>query len=181
MTTTIERRFSAEIRASANGRKLEGYAAVFNVQTRIADWLEIIAPGAFSASLAGGRDVLALADHDETKVLARTASGALRLAEDTRGLAFDMTLPDTSQARDIIALVESRNAGGMSFGFMVPVGGEEWRGERRTLKRVDLYEISVVSAHPAYPSTTVHARNRHSARLAAARRAVAIAGANPHG
>lgn len=172
--TTLEQRFSVEIRA--NGRRLEGYAAVFNVQTRVADFIEIVAPGAFRDSLAGGRDILALADHDPTKVLARTASGALKLVEDTRGLHFDMTLPDTTTARDILALVESRNAGGMSFGFMVAKGGEEWRGDRRTLKRIDLHEISVVSAHPAYPQTTVQARNRHSARLAAARRAVAIAG-----
>ena len=74
----IEQRFSSELRAK--GRKLEGYAAIFGTEARVSDFREVIRPGAFKASLAG--DVLALADHDPAKVLARTRSGTLRLAED---------------------------------------------------------------------------------------------------
>jgi len=164
------RSLSAEIRAK--GRRLEGYVATFGAEARIADFTETIFPGAFSASLSEGRDILALADHDPKRVLARTKAGTLRLAEDNHGLAFDLDVPATSYGNDLLALVESRNAGGMSFGFSIPKGGERWEGSRRELRNISLHEVSVVSAHPAYEGTVVHARHRVilPPRLAAARR-----------
>lgn len=152
----IEKRFSAELRTK--GRRLEGYAATYNTEARIADFREIIRPGAFRASLAG--DVLALADHDPAKVLARTKSGTLRLAEDSRGLAFSLDLPNTSAGQDVLELAERGDLGGMSFGFSVPDGGQRWQGDLRELVLVHLLEISVVSSWPAYEGTTVTARAR---------------------
>jgi len=152
----IEKRFSAEIRAKA--RRLEGYAATFGTEARINDFREIIRPGAFRASLTG--DVLALADHDPAKVLARTRSGTLRLAEDSRGLAFSIDLPDTTAGHDILELAERGDLGGMSFGFSVPDGGQRWIDDLRELVAVNLMEISVVSSWPAYEGTTVTARAR---------------------
>jgi HK97 family phage prohead protease len=160
----LERRAVLELRA--RDRKLEGYAARFNVEARIADFVEVIAPGAFSASLKSGRDVLGLVDHDPSKVLARTRSGTLKVAEDSAGLAFELQVPDTTAGRDALALAERGDLGGMSFGFL-PVG-EKWDGNRRTLTAIDLREISVVSAWPAYPETTVNARSR-APRLALAK------------
>jgi len=151
----VERRASAvELRAS--GRRLEGYAAVFGSEAKIGRVRETIAPGAFAESLAG--DVLALMDHDPGKVLGRTRSQSLRLAEDAKGLHFELDLPDTQAGADVLALATRGDLGGMSFGFHVPAGGEQWQGERRTLKRVQLREISVISAWPAYPDTTVALR-----------------------
>lgn len=150
------------------GRKLIGYAATFNTETRITDtWRESIAPGAFAASLASGRDVLALVDHDSTRVLGRTRSGSLRLSEDSRGLAFEIDLPDTQPGRDVLALAERGDLGGMSFGF---IARDEHRdGDRRELRAVELLEVSVVSAWPAYPATVVQARNQHAGHPALAR------------
>ena len=145
-----------EVRAQA--RTLSGYALVYGAEARIAGGIETIAPGAVTASLAANGDILALVDHDPTKVIGRTRSGTLKLTEDARGLAFTIDLPDTSAARDVLALVERGDAGGMSFGFNVPKGGDEWRGTRRTLRAIDLREVSVVSSHPAYAATTVEAR-----------------------
>jgi Escherichia/Staphylococcus phage prohead protease len=158
MNTTIERRAVMELRISQ--RRLEGYAAKFGVQARIADFVETIRSGAFAASLRSGADVLALVDHDATKVLARTKSGNLKLAEDTTGLAFELSIPDTTVGRDVLALAERSDLGGMSFGFIVEKDGERWQGNRRELVALDLREISVVSAWPAYPQTTVTARMR---------------------
>jgi HK97 family phage prohead protease len=77
----LERRaFAAELRAK--GRRLEGYAATFGAEARIADFTETIAPGAFASTLAERADILALVDHDPGRVLARTRSGTLRLTED---------------------------------------------------------------------------------------------------
>lgn len=153
----MERR-AASLELRAIGRKLSGYAAVFGTEARINDFTETISPGAFRHSLAAGKDILALVDHSAFRVLARTRSGTLRLNEDSRGLAFDCDVPDTSYGRDVLELVTRGDAGGMSFGFVVI--DERWDGDHRELRSVDLKEISVVSAFPAYGETIVHARSR---------------------
>lgn len=152
---TERRAIAQELRA--RGRRLEGYAALFGAEARIgAGLVETIAPGAFAASLRSGRDVLALVDHDPARVLARTRSGTLRLAEDGRGLAFDLDVPETQAGRDVLALAERGDLGGMSFGFTVR--DEARGGDRRELRAVDLYEVSVIAAFPAYEGTVVTAR-----------------------
>lgn len=155
---TLERRQATELRAT--GRRLEGYAATFNTDARIGTFVETILPGAFRSAVAD--DVLALFDHDAGKVLGRTRSGTLRLSEDSRGLAFSLDLPDTAAGRDALALAERGDLGGMSFGFTVPKNGESWSGERRTLRTIGLKEISIVSAWPAYPDTSLALRSRDS-------------------
>jgi HK97 family phage prohead protease len=171
-TKGVERRaITAEVRAK--GRRLEGYAATFGAEARIGSFTETIAPGAFAASLSERADILALLDHDPGKVLARTRSGTLRLAEDSRGLAFDLDVPATTVGSDVLALAERGDIGGASFAFTVK--SEKWDGERRVLESVDLHEVSVVSAWPAYEGTIVQARARSTdikiaPRLAVARR-----------
>jgi uncharacterized protein len=154
-TPAMERRAFAVERPK--GRTLEGYAATFGTEARIGSFIESIAPGAFGASLSG--DVLALLDHSTGTVLGRTRSGSLRLSEDAKGLSFSLDLPDTQAGRDVLALAERGDLGGMSFGFTVPKGGDAWQGERRTLRTVQLHEISVVSAWPAYGETELALRS----------------------
>ena len=152
-----ERRAALEIRAA--GRRLEGYAAVFDAEARIGAFRETIRPGAFRAALAGNKDILALVDHDPARLLGRTASGTLRLSEDARGLAFEVDVPDTQLGRDILALAERRDLGGMSFSFKAT--DEAWPArDRRELRAVDLIEVSIVQSFPAYSQTTVAARSR---------------------
>ena len=175
----MERRAFVEVRTA--GRRIEGYAAVFGSVADLGGGIrETIAPGAFGRTLGG--DVLALLDHDAGKVLGRTRSGTLRLSEDSKGLAFSLDLPDTQAGRDVLALAERGDLGGCSFGFRVPTGGEAWEGNTRTLRSIDLREISVVSAWPAYPDTSIalrarinrdeHARRLRSLILAEVSRAV---------
>lgn len=152
----IERRTATGLQAS--GRTLTGYCAVFNQETRIGDFSERIAPGAFTRSLESGRDVLALADHDTRSVLGRTSSGTLALHEDSHGLAFTLTLPDTTAGRDIAALAARGDLGGMSFGFVAD--DEVWAGDKRELREVTLHEVSVVQAIAAYPQTSVSLRSK---------------------
>jgi HK97 family phage prohead protease len=151
----IERR-SSQLEVRAKGRKLEGYAATFGTEARIGDFTETIAPGAFNLEPSSKSDVLALVDHDPSRVLARTKSNTLRLAEDTKGLHFDLDVPRTSTGNDVLALAERGDLGGMSFGFITIK--DQWDGAKRTLQQVDLKEISVVSAWPAYEGTVVNAR-----------------------
>ncbi|MGF7213728.1 hypothetical protein GGE65_008378 [Skermanella aerolata] len=160
-----------EIRAAA-GRRLQGYAATFGTVAKIGPVSETIIPGAFRSSLLDpARDILALADHDASRVLGRTRANTLRLTETARGLHFELDVPETTTGNDILELVRSGNAGGMSFGFRAV--DERWPSrERRELVKVELFEVSVVSAWPAYEGTEVHARSRSPLppRLTLARR-----------
>jgi HK97 family phage prohead protease len=166
----IERRAFSEVRTA--GRRIEGYAATFGTEADLGSFVETIAPGAFRDALAG--DVLAMLDHDPGKVLGRTRSGTLRLIEDQRGLAFSLDVPDTQAGRDVLALAERNDLGGMSFGFKIPKGGESWNGNRRSLSKIDLREISVVQAWPAYPDTEIALRAFMAGAEAQRRRRVLI-------
>ena len=136
---------------------IEGYAAVFNSKTNICGWFdETIEPGAFARSLSENSDVRALFNHNWDNVLGRTKSGTLRLLEDAKGLNFHVDLPDTSVARDLSASMERGDINQCSFGFYVTEETWDYSVEPalRTIKEVDLYEISVVSI-PAYDDTEV--------------------------
>src|SRR3546814_1777789 len=137
---------------------------------RISDWssdvcssdlfTETIKRGAFAASLASDRDIIAMADHDPARVLGRTKSGSLTLREDETGLAFALDMPDTQTGRDLIALAERGDLGGCSFGFVVNAGGDAWNGTARELHSVELREVSIVQAWPAYADTEIHLRSQ---------------------
>ena len=138
--------------------RISGYAAVFNSKTTISDrFTEEIEPGAFSRSL-NDNDIRALFNHNWDNVLGRTKSGTLQLSEDDRGLKFEIELPDTTTARDLVASMERGDINQCSFGFYVEEGKETWdytvEPAHRTLNEVELYEISVVSI-PAYEDTEV--------------------------
>lgn len=167
---TLERRTFTELRAA--GRRLEGYAAIFGSMANVGSFQERIAPGAFHRALGG--DILALLDHDPSKLLARTRSGTLRLSEDSKGLAFSIDLPSTQAGRDVEALAERGDLGGCSFGFTVPEGGESWQGSIRTLTTIALKEISVVSAWPAYEGTEIALRALQAGAEARRRRRVLV-------
>jgi HK97 family phage prohead protease len=163
----LERRSiaAAELRADVAGRKLEGLAAVFNQDARIANrFSERVLPGAFAQSLASGRDILALADHDPVRLLARTRSGTLRLNETAKGLAFSLDVPDTQDGRDLLTLAQRGDIGGASFAFTVQ--REAWPApDKRELRQVELYEVSIVRGWPAYPQTFVQARGKEVAKI----------------
>jgi HK97 family phage prohead protease len=162
----IERRATVtEIRAA--GRKLAGYAAVFNTPADIGgNFTEIVRPSAFRATLAARSDVLALVDHDPSKLLGRTASGTLRLGEDSRGLSFELDVPATQLGNDLLLMCERGDLGGCSIGVRVAAGGEFWPDKRtRELRSVQLAEISIIHSWPAYPHTSVSARNRGGAGI----------------
>lgn len=141
---------------------ISGYAAVFNSKTTIGDWFEeIILPGAFSRSISENGDVRALFNHNWDNVLGRTKNGTLRLEEDTRGLKFEVELPNTSVARDLTESLRRGDINQCSFGFWAT--GETWdysvEPAVRTINEVELYEISVVSI-PAYEDTEVSLRSK---------------------
>lgn len=164
----IERRTytvrNVETRQEDDGKmRLSGYAAVFNDPSVPLPFSERIAPGAFRKTLSETPDVRLLINH-EGLPLARTKNNTLTLSEDEVGLRFDAELPDTSEARDLYTLIQRGDVDQMSFAFRVI--RQKWNIDRteRTLTEVSLADgdVSVVT-YPAYPTTTVEARE-HLAR-----------------
>lgn len=155
-----------EVRSTGNlshdGKRLTGHAAIFNSETDLGSFVEVIRNGAFRKSLEGGSNIRALYHHEGSALLGTTRSGTLQLREDGKGLAFALQLPDTSHGRDLAILVERGDVAGCSFGFRVRDGGDRWeqRGAQtvRELLDVDLSEITLTS-DPAYSDTSVALRS----------------------
>lgn len=161
----IERRTftvrDVEARQAEDGKmRLAGYAAVFNQSSVPLPFKETIAPGAFRKTLSETPDVRLLINH-EGLPLARSKNGTLTLTEDSRGLYFDAELADTSEARDLYTLIARGDVDQMSFAFRVI--RQKWSEDRsvRVLTEVSLADgdVSVVT-YPAYPTTTVEAREK---------------------
>jgi HK97 family phage prohead protease len=159
----IERRTftvrDVEARQADDGTmRLSGYAAVFNDSSVPLPFKESIAPGAFRKTLSETPDVRLLVNH-EGLPLARTKNGTLTLGEDDRGLYFSAELADTQEARDIHTLIARGDVDQMSFAFRVI--RQKWSEDRsrRVLTEVSLSDgdVSVVT-YPAYPTTSVEAR-----------------------
>lgn len=175
----IERRNGGVSSIEADGKHVVGYAAVFNSRSgNLGGFTEEIRPGSFRRSLESKADIRALLDHDTRLVLGRTSAGTLNLSEDTRGLLIDITLPDTSYARDVAELLRRGDVSQMSFGFTVPSGTDLW-GEgdgglrHRTLTECSLAEVSIVT-FPAYAETSCALRSLARHRMQALRNAVKV-------
>jgi len=159
----IERRTftvrDVEARQAEDGTmRLRGYAAVFNEASVPLPFIETIAPGAFRKTLMETPDVRLLINHSGLP-LARTKNGTLTLTEDDRGLYMDATIADTSEGRDLYKLVERGDVDQMSFAFRVIRQKYNDDRSQRTLTEVSLADgdVSVVT-YPAYPTTSVEAR-----------------------
>lgn len=152
---------SFEIRSPTNG-VLEGYPIVWNTRTTIGP----AAKPYFTERIVEGAAVIhdhavLLAGH-EGLPLAGVQNDTLRLKSDDHGLRMQATLDmDDDLSRSIWRRVNSGLMPEMSFGFRV--SKETWDDDAdpadRTIEKMDVYEVSVVSAG-AYPQTEVQARNR---------------------
>jgi HK97 family phage prohead protease len=159
---------SQELRANAESRRVEGYAAVFGSESEELGWfVEEIAPGAFDDVLSD--DVRALYNHDENLILARTASGTLELSIDERGLRYAFDAPNTTAGNDLLESIKRGDISQSSFGFRVKEdkwedmemeqNGKKWFKTKRTIMKVErLFDVSPVT-FPAYPDTDVARRS----------------------
>ncbi|MGX6409236.1 HK97 family phage prohead protease [Weissella confusa] len=102
--------------------------------------------------------VLALFEHDYSKVLGRVDAGTLKLNVDNVGLHFVLEIADTTFGKDVYNNVKVGNLKNMSFGFVVAKGGDTWKQGKKPVRIInefaELKEISVVSV-PAYDDTDV--------------------------
>ncbi len=146
--------------ADEGGEKvIEGYFAVFGSPYEMMPGVEeYVDPGAFADQLGG--DVRALVDHETRLVLGRTSAGTLELKTDERGLWGRVRInPDDTDALNLYARVKRGDVSQCSFGFDIldEVRSDEGGKVRYTIRKVKLYEVSVVT-FPAYEATEVAAR-----------------------
>jgi len=129
--------------------RFAGYAAIFG---RVDNGGDVIAPGAFAASLArrpaGGLPLLWQHRADRPIGIIET------VAEDERGLRVIGRLDERAPAaREAAALLRAGGIDGLSFGYRVVAA----QGTRpRRLDALDLVEVSLVT-HPMQPLARVHA------------------------
>jgi uncharacterized protein len=128
--------------SSSNPREFEGYASVFG---GVDSYGDTILRGAYADTLKNRRSpVLMLYGHNPGRVIGKW----MDLAEDDIGLRGRGELtPGHSDAEDVYASLRHGSISGLSIGYRVPEGGEQRSadGRTRTLSRIDLVEISVVS------------------------------------
>lgn len=169
----IERRYAkTEVRAVANSRSIRGYAAVFNsptdeLSTKQLGFREQVKPGCFARTIAERCDCRCLFNHNPNLILARTKSGTLKLAEDSRGLHFEADCANTSQANDVLELIRRGDVSQCSFSFVMKrdkwtTAGTSVDGvASRDLLDCDLLDVSPVT-YPVYTDTEVNGINEQA-------------------
>ncbi len=154
---------SVELRAAdGDGRTVEGYAALFNNTTDMGWYNERVATGAFDGSDMS--DVRCLFNHDANQVLARTASGTLKLDIDEKGLKFRFSLPNTTIGNDLVEMVSRGDVSQCSFAFTVKeqewVMSESGDPDLRSITQIgEVFDVALVT-YPAYPDTSVALRSK---------------------
>lgn len=167
------RSFSDKCAPSVEGRTIEGYALIFNQESRVMfDWdkkrffKEIIKPGAITQELINQSDIKALVEHDRSRMLARSynGTGSLQLTIDDVGLKYRFEAPQTSDADYVIEMINRGNMFGSSFAYTanetedVSYSKDSDGHLIREVKRIDgLFDVSPVS-DPAYMQTKVSVR-----------------------
>lgn len=154
------RAHSGEVRAASESRTIEGYAAVYNEETDLGYFREMIVPGAFDG--ADMSDVRALFNHDSNYVLGRTKSGTLTLTPDERGLKYKIQVPNTAAGNDMLELVRRGDISQSSFAFVPDVTSWVEETGKPMLRKIEkfaaIYDVSPVT-YPAYENTSVAVRS----------------------
>lgn len=147
----LERPF--EIKAVEEDGIFEGFGSVFG---NVDSYKEIVAPGAFAESLASWK-----ASGRLPPVLWQHRSGEpigpyLEMEEQSIGLRVkgQLLVNDVQRAKEARALMKAKAVNGLSIGFVTREDSYDRVTGIRTLKKVDLWEVSVVT-FPANPSAQI--------------------------
>jgi uncharacterized protein len=147
----IDRPF--EVKAVDDAGIFTGYGSVFG---NVDSYQEIVAPGAFVESLAAWNDAGKL-----PPVLWQHRSGEpvgpyLELREDSHGLwaKGQLLVDDVVRAKEARALMKAKAVNGLSIGFVTREDSYDKVTGIRTLKKIDLWEISIVT-FPANPAAQI--------------------------
>lgn len=169
------------VREAAEGeapsRVIAGRAILFNTPSaplwsdEDEEAREIIAPEAITKELLDGCDIKFTMFHDRQLILARSknGSGTLSYTVDDQGVAFEFEAPNTVDGDKALELVRRGDLAGCSFAFSTHYWDEafvtrtvEVRDGRAyityTVKAVTGVYDMTLAADPAYPDTSVEAR-----------------------
>lgn len=146
--------------------KIRGIAPPWeSLSVNLGGFREQFLPTAFDKILSKRKiDVPLLFNHDDSKVLARTTNGTLRIEKTDKGLAFEADPVATQTAAEVVTLIRSKTIFGSSFAFTVDPKGETWQEDdrgnvTRTISEASgLYDLSPVT-RAAYPNSSVGLRS----------------------
>jgi HK97 family phage prohead protease len=133
-----------EIKEIGADGTFSGYGSVFG---NVDSYGDIVAPGAFSASLQSwkdqGRLPPVLWQHNSREPLGPYTE----MREDDRGLFVrgSLLINDVPRAKEARALMAAKAIGGLSIGFITRDDSIDRVTGIRTLKQVDLWEVSIVT------------------------------------
>lgn len=155
------------------GRTIEGFAAVFDQESRLnfdaktkQFFIEVIERGAITDELLQACDIKALLEHDKGRMLARSrfGTGSLSLMVNDFGLGYKFDAPNTPEGDYAVEMIARGDLFGSSFAYSTN------DKKNVTYKKVDgllyrivhkidrIFDISIVS-NPAYYGTDVTLRS----------------------
>lgn len=166
-----------ESEGGAPSRTIVGYAILFNTPSaplwsdEDEEAREIIAPEAITKEVLDNCDIKFTMFHDRQLILARSKNGVgtLSYTVDEKGVAFEFEAPNTADGDKALELVKRGDLAGCSFMFSTHYWDEafvsrsvEVRDGRAyityTVKAVTGVYDMTLAADPAYPDTSVEAR-----------------------
>lgn len=162
---------------SLSGRRIEGYAIVFNVQSELMKegnryFKEVILPSSISMQMLKQCDIRALINHDKSKLLARwnKGKGSLSLSIDSKGLRYSFEAPKTADGDFAVEMVKRGDVDGCSFAFNITKNGDSWEARKdgsylRTITKIARITDVTLTADPAYKQTEVGVRSKGSHKL----------------
>lgn len=155
-------------------RIIEGYAVVFEKESRMMfDWwegksfVEVIKRGAVSDADFKNWDIKALAEHDRSRLLARSFNGvgSLSLSVDEYGVKYRFEAPNTQEGENALELIRRGDIFGSSFAYTTDESEnvkytkrEDGSMLREVTKLDKMYDVSIVT-DPAYFGTDVSVRS----------------------
>lgn len=142
-----------EVKAIQEDGTFEGFGSVFG---NVDSYKEVVAPGAFTETLAAWKSSGRL-----PPILWQHRSGDpigpyLEMEEKPVGLWVkgQLLVKDVQQAKEAHALMKAKAVNGLSIGFVTREDSYDRVTGIRTLKKVDLWEVSVVT-FPANPAAQI--------------------------
>lgn len=137
---TLEHKFCApggEVIVT-DGTTISGYASLFGKPDQGGD---IVEKGAYAASLAKGRGVKMLWQHDPAQPIGVWDE----VREDATGLwVKGRLLTDIAKGREAASLIAARAIDGLSIGYRTVKSRKDDKG-RRLLSELELWEVSLVT------------------------------------
>lgn len=143
------RNFAFEVKSLNDDGSFSGYGSMFG---NVDSYNEIVAPGAFKASLKDWASKNALPSmlwqHDSAQPIGVYTS----MKEDANGLMVEGQLlkNDVQKAAEAYALLKAKAISGLSIGFVTNKDEVDKKSGTRTLLDVDLWEVSLVT----FPANT---------------------------